>query len=232
MLEVIFFTFVGIVGFAIGRIISIVFSLLFQRQFSLDVSNAHTLIVLGSGGELRMFLLIQRLKDSILQFLGHTTEMLEIVKKLKTDKYTPRYYVVAEGDENSVNKLLQIETDKEKFKIFVIRRSRQVHQSYLSSVKTTLLSFLDCLPILIHAKPNLILTNGPGTCVPICIVAFMMKVFFYNSSCKITFIESFCRVKTLSLSGWILLYISDIFVVQWPAIKNISRKIQYFGRLT
>lgn len=158
--------------------------------------------------------------------------MLEIVKKLKTEKYKPRYYVVAEGDQNSVNKLTQIETDSSQYKIFIIRRSRQVHQSYMSSVGTTILSFLDCFPILIHTKPNVILTNGPGTCVPICIVAFMLKVFFYNSSCKIAFIESYCRVKSLSLSGWILLYLSDIFVVQWPSIKNISRKIQYFGRLT
>jgi beta-1,4-N-acetylglucosaminyltransferase len=158
--------------------------------------------------------------------------MLEIVKKLKTDRYTPRYYVVAEGDLNSLNKLSQLETDKEDFQIFTIRRSRQVHQSYLSSIKTTLISIFDCFPILIHTKPNLILVNGPGTCVPICLVSFFLKVFFIQSYCKIAFIESFCRVKSLSLSGWILLYISDIFVVQWPSIAKISRKIQYFGRLT
>lgn len=157
--------------------------------------------------------------------------MLEIVKKLKTEKYTPRFYVVAEEDQNSIEKLTQVETNKEDYTIYFIRRSRQVHQSYLSSIRTTILSILDCFPILVHAKPNLILTNGPGTCVPICLVTFMLKVFFYNSDCKITFIESYCRVKSLSLSGWILLYISDIFVVQWPSIKNISRKIHYFGRL-
>lgn len=158
--------------------------------------------------------------------------MLEIVKRLKSDRYTPRYYVVAEGDLNSLNKLSQLETDKEDFQIFTIQRSRQVHQSFLSSIRTSLIAFFDCIPILFHAKPSLILVNGPGTCVPICLVSFFMKVFFIQSYCKIAFIESFCRVKTLSLSGWILLYISDIFVVQWPSIAKISRKIQYFGRLT
>jgi beta-1,4-N-acetylglucosaminyltransferase len=158
--------------------------------------------------------------------------MLEIVKKLKTDRYTPRYYVVAEGDLNSLNKLSQLETNDEDYKIFTIRRSRQVHQSYVSSIKTTLLSIFDCIPILFHTRPHLILVNGPGTCVPICLVSFLLKVFFIHNNCKIAFIESLCRVKSLSLSGWILLYISDIFVVQWPSIIKISRKIQYFGRLT
>lgn len=161
---------------------------------------------------------------------GHTTEMIEIVKRLNFDKYSPRYYVAADGEDKSASeKLCSIEPDKV---IYMIRRSRKVHQSYVSSIFTTMQSFFDSLPIIIQLRPNLILTNGPGTCVPICIAAFMLKVFFINTSCKIAFIESYCRVKSLSLSGWILLYISDIFVVQWPAIKNISRKIQYFGRLT
>lgn len=163
---------------------------------------------------------------------GHTTEMLEIVKKLKIDKYTPRSYIVAENDQNSMDKLLEIEKDRSDFKIYTITRSRKVHQSYLSSVGTTIASIFNCIPLLMHARPDLILSNGPGTCVPICLVAFLFKVFYINSRCKIAFIESFCRVKTLSLSGWILLYLTDIFVVQWPKISKVSRKVMYFGRLT
>lgn len=158
--------------------------------------------------------------------------MLEIVKKLKTDKYNPRFYVVAENDQNSVDKLMTIEKDKDEYKIYMISRSRKVHQSFLSSVFTTLKSIVDCMPLLMHARPDLILCNGPATCVPVCLVAFLFKVFYINNRCKIAFIESYCRVKSLSLSGWILLYLSDIFVVQWPKISKISRKILYFGRLT
>lgn len=158
--------------------------------------------------------------------------MLEIVKKLKSDKYTPRYYVVADNDQNSVDKLLAIEKDPSDYKIYMITRSRKVHQSYISSVATTLRSFISCIPLLMHAQPDLILSNGPATCVPVCLVAFIFKVFYINSRCKIAFIESYCRVKTLSLSGWILLYLTDIFVVQWPKISKLSRKVLYFGRLT
>lgn len=164
--------------------------------------------------------------------LGHTTEMLEIVKKLKPDKYTPRFYIVAKNDQNSVDKLMALETNPDDYKIYMITRSRNVHQSYLSSLFTTCKSLLDCIPLLMHAQPDLILSNGPATCVPVCLVAFLFKVFYINSRCKIAFIESYCRVKSLSLSGWILLYLTDIFIVQWPKISKVSRKVLYFGRLT
>ncbi|KAG5670556.1 hypothetical protein PVAND_000810 [Polypedilum vanderplanki] len=178
----------------------------------LNVSAARTMIILGSG--------------------GHTTEMLEVVKKLNNERYTPRLYVVAEGDQNSVDRLLEIEKEGGDYKIYTITRSRKVHQSYKSSIITTLKSAYECLILLLHSRPDLILANGPATCVPVCVVAFFLKVFYINGSCKIAYIESYCRVKSLSLSGKILLYLTDIFVVQWPDISKISRKILYFGRLT
>lgn len=162
---------------------------------------------------------------------GHTTEMVEIVKKLKAERYTPRFYIVAEQDQNSVDKLMAIETDKSDCKIYMITRSRKVHQSYVSSLFTTLRSMLNCIPLLMHASPDLILCNGPATCVPVCLIAFLFKVFYINSRCKIAFVESYCRVKSLSLSGWILLYLTDIFVVQWPKLSKISRKISFFWQI-
>ena len=40
----------AVVGFAIGRVISLVVSQLFRQRFDLNVKAARTLIVLGSGG--------------------------------------------------------------------------------------------------------------------------------------------------------------------------------------
>ncbi|CAO1430830.1 unnamed protein product [Diamesa hyperborea] len=208
----IFLIFAGIVGFAIGRVISLIVGSLFMQKRNVISSTARTLIVLGSG--------------------GHTTEMLEIVKKLNFQKYTPRLYVVAENDQNSVDKLLAIEKDKSDYKIYPITRSRNVKQSYSSSIKTTLVAIMKCIPLVFHLKPDLILCNGPGTCIPICFVSYLFKIFYINYNCKIAFIESFCRVKSLSLSGKMLLYFTDIFVVQWPKISKISKKVLYFGRLT
>ncbi|XP_055297351.1 UDP-N-acetylglucosamine transferase subunit ALG14 homolog [Sitodiplosis mosellana] len=174
-----------------------------------------TLIVLGSG--------------------GHTAEMMTIVKQLNKKNYSPRYYILASTDSTSESKVLDFEeptTSKNDYEIFRIKRSRHVGQSYLTSVFTTIQSIWQCIPLIYQVQPDLVLCNGPGTCVPICLIAFMLKVIgAINVQCKIVFIESFCRVKTVSLSGKILVWISDSFVVQWPQLVNFSPKTKYFGRL-
>lgn len=176
---------------------------------------ARTLIVLGSG--------------------GHTAEMLTIVKQLNRRNYSPRHYILASTDSTSESRVLNIEeptTSKNDYEIFRINRSRHVGQSYLTSVITTLRSIWQCIPLVYHLQPDLVLCNGPGTCVPICLIAFMLKVFgAINVQSKIVFVESYCRVKTVSLSGKILVWIADSFVVQWPQIANFTPNSRYFGRL-
>ncbi|XP_055370954.1 UDP-N-acetylglucosamine transferase subunit ALG14 homolog [Condylostylus longicornis] len=173
---------------------------------------ARTLIVLGSG--------------------GHTAEMVEIVKNLDKTKYTPRVYVVANTDKTSKNKIKNIEealSDKS-FELYEIHRSREVKQNYFSSVFSTLLAILSAFPLIYKIQPDLVLCNGPGTCVPICLVAFLFrKMHIIPKSCKIVFLESYCRVNTISLTGKILLHIVDMFVVQWPQLE--SGKTQYLGKL-
>ncbi|XP_055631726.1 UDP-N-acetylglucosamine transferase subunit ALG14 homolog [Toxorhynchites rutilus septentrionalis] len=182
---------------------------------------AKTMIVMGSG--------------------GHTAEMLQIVEGLDFTKYTPRQYVIAAADKTSVVKVIDVEVRREPdlakqdYEIVAITRSRHVQQSYFCSVFTTLTAISNSIPVVVRSRPDLILTNGPGTCVPICLVAFLTKLFFYNRNCKIVFVESFCRVRSLSLSGKILLWITDLFVVQWPGLVKGSgdgRKVEYFGRLS
>lgn len=183
--------------------------------------HVKTMIVMGSG--------------------GHTAEMLQIVEGLDFAKYTPRQYVIATADKTSVVKVIDVEVRREQdlakqdYEIVAITRSRHVQQSYFSSIFTTLAAIGNSIPVVLRSRPDLILTNGPGTCVPICLVAFLAKLFFYNRNCKIVFVESYCRVKSLSLSGKILLWITDLFVVQWPGLAQSSgdgRKVEYFGRLS
>ncbi|XP_058812473.1 UDP-N-acetylglucosamine transferase subunit ALG14 homolog [Topomyia yanbarensis] len=182
--------------------------------------SVKTMIVMGSG--------------------GHTAEMLQIVEQLDLAKYSPRLYVLAAADKTSVVKVIDVEVRREpdlarrNYEIVAITRSRHVQQNYFSSIFTTLTAIINSIPVVLRTRPDLILTNGPGTCVPICLVAFLAKLFFVNSNCKIVFIESFCRVKSLSLSGQILLWITDLFVVQWPGLveNGVGRKVEYFGRLS
>lgn len=170
-----------------------------------------TLIVLGSG--------------------GHTTEMLALVKELSEEKYSPRTYVLASSDEMSRKRVLEQEAEAKDYEVISIYRSRRVGQSYVTSVFTTIQSTLQCFPLVLRIRPDLVLCNGPGTCVPICLVAYLLKMLFICTHTKIVFIESYCRVKTISLSGKILKYFVDLFIVQWPELSATCKDSIYLGKL-
>lgn len=135
---------------------------------------------------------------------GHTAEMLKLVQNLNSVNYSPRIYIMASTDTSSEVKIHQIEETclsrnrPDCYEIIKIPRSRNVGQSYVTSVFTTVFSLLASLPVMLK-QPELIICNGPGTCIPICIVGFMMRVLCLTNT-RIVFVESICRVKTLSLS--------------------------------
>ncbi|XP_018574620.1 UDP-N-acetylglucosamine transferase subunit ALG14 homolog [Anoplophora glabripennis] len=168
---------------------------------------------------------------------GHTTEMLKLIETLDFIKYSPRYYIIASNDVTSARKVEDLEHIKRKYirkepdyRIYRIPRSRDVKQSYITSTFTTLYSILYSIPLVLQTMPDLILCNGPGTCIPICGLAFLLKII-YIADTRVVFIESFCRTKTFSLTGRILMYFADNFLVQWPSLKRKLRRSEYIGQL-
>ena len=157
---------------------------------------------------------------------GHTTEMARAVNGLDFGRYRPRTYVVAETDSISPHKVAAIEqahsgTGAGTGTHFVrtIPRSREVGQSWLTTIWTTLIAFLFSLRLVWRERPDVILCNGPGTCVPICIAARIVRLLQWREM-KVVFIESIARVTSLSLSAQILRHFVDVFVVQWPELKH------------
>ncbi|KFU96450.1 UDP-N-acetylglucosamine transferase subunit ALG14, partial [Chaetura pelagica] len=162
---------------------------------------------------------------------GHTTEILRLLSCL-SESYSPRHYVFADSDKMSEAKIRSFEQktfSNSQFTLHRIPRSREVRQSWTSSVVTTLYSILHSLHLTNKLKPDLILCNGPGTCVPVCISALLLGLLIKRAI--IVYVESICRVETLSLSGKILYYFSDYFIVQWPALKEKYPKSVYLGRI-
>jgi len=106
--------------------------------------------------------------------------------------------------------------------IYKIPRAREVGQSYLSSIFTTLHSLLSSFKLILlqpATRPDLLLINGPGTCLPIAFWTFAARILGLSRG-RIVFCESFCRVQSLSLTGYILhsLGIVDLFLVHWPEL--------------
>lgn len=182
-------------------------------RFNYEKNTLRTILCIGSG--------------------GHTTELLRIVKNLDSNKYEPRLYIVADNDFSSEVKIRNAEKSEIHTTHIITRipRSRNVNQSYLSSVFSTLFSTLYTIPVVYKFKPNVVLCNGPGTCIPVCVVAFILRCFFIVD-CRIIFVESICRVRTMSLTGKILQFFADIVIVQWPQLRDVCFRSMYFGRLT
>ena len=174
-------------------------------------SPCRTMVVLGSG--------------------GHTAEMLRLLAGLRTDNYQPRVYVAAVGDQMSVKKAGEFEARlNSEADVRRIPRARKVQQSYFTSVFSTLYSFACSFSVVWGVWPDLILCNGPGTCIPLCAVAYLIT-FTGLHNVKIVYIESICRVQALSLSGKLLYYFADNLVVQWPELQQKYSRTSYLGRI-
>jgi len=134
-----------------------------------------TVVVLGSG--------------------GHTTEILQLLQSLNPSYYTPLTFIVAQTDTTSLKRVEAAASAHRRHPdaVHSIPRSREVGQSYSTSVATTIWSLIYTLSLMMKLRPGLLLCNGPGTCLPIAVWTFVGRVLGLWEG-KIVFCESFCRV--------------------------------------
>lgn len=181
--------------------------------------------------------------------------MMTLINHLDTLKFTPRNYIVTDGDNLSSLKVIQFEKQSD-FSITSIPRARSVGQSFISSIPTTSFCFMKCMLLFTTIKADLVLMNGPGTCIPITIALLLKRViinsihhnnlpcslisclilissseYCFGAKCRIVYVESFARVRTLSLTGKIMYRLADNFLVQWPELKALCPKVDYIGTI-
>jgi len=75
------------------------------------------------------------------------------------------------------------------------------------------------------------LANGPGTCVPIVLSAWILKVIGYLPHCYIALSESYACVNHPSLTTKLLYPIVNDLFVQWPNLLTRYPKAIYSGRV-
>ena len=202
-----------------------------SQKLKRESDGAKLLVVIGSG--------------------GHTAEMVHILRSFLSDEkktkkrddfsnvFPKREYIFAVSDTTSVAKVERFEREEVQggtngeYRNHFVPRAREVGQSYFTSVFTTLLAFWHSWRVYWKTKPDAILTNGPGTCVPVILACFLGKVFGYNSACKVMYVESVARTRRMSLSGRLCygLRLADVVFVMWPELKEKYPRSRYCGRI-
>ncbi len=79
-----------------------------------------------------------------------------------------------------------------------------------------------CYQILCKEKPSVIISTGAAVG---CIACFLGKFL----GAKVIWIDSITNVERLSLSGRMVRYIADLFLVQWPELATKYKRVEYAG---
>lgn len=142
-----------------------------------------------------------------------------------------------------------------KYDIVTVPRAREIHQGLLTSPISSLKCALACRSVLLqqvdvhftnddHHRnarkvdfPDVILCNGPATATILVFTSILMRLFNVQgcstrNKMRTIYVESWARVRQLSLSGRLLKGAVDRFLVQWPQLeKNVGGRAEYLGVL-
>jgi beta-1,4-N-acetylglucosaminyltransferase len=145
----------------------------------------------------------------------------------------------------------RIDMDMGTWDIKVVPRARKIHQPLYTTPFSSLWCLIGCLRALYSTSspskaapfdyPDVIITNGPATAVMVILAASVLKFLGVAPlwKMKTIYVESWARVKTLSLSGKVLLRLGacDRFLVQWEVLakaingNGARKKVEWAGFL-
>jgi beta-1,4-N-acetylglucosaminyltransferase len=176
---------------------------------SASSSPLRTLVVLGSG--------------------GHTGEMFRLLRSVDRTKFSPLLYCHASNDPMSAQKAVAFEnstslpsssTGSSKKNppsssstsssglplgaadfLFSVPRARKVHQSYFTSIFTTLWALFCSVSLVLKTRPQVVITNGPGTCVPVLFLTIIFrKLGLLDKGCQTIYVERYTIFTFLLIS--------------------------------
>ena len=213
-------------------------------------SPVHLLIILGSGGH----------TAEMISMLDKATTPFSQTSPTQTFDWTAithRTWIVSSGDSFSATRAEQFEAAHEAssgksksnssnkspksstYSIISVPRARKIHQPLLTTPISALQCLWTCLLLLVkseHGYPDLILANGPATATILVFASVLLRFFDFkgvNSRGKMRtiYVESWARVKKLSLSGRLLCFVADRVLVQWEQLHGVQGRGEYLGVL-
>ena len=142
---------------------------------------------------------------------GHLDEL----KQLCFEKYD--YSIITE--KTQATKYLKKEYNNKAH--FLIYGTRITPVTYFFIL---LFNFFISLYLFIKINPEIIVTTGTHTAVPMCYIAKLFRK-------KVIWIETFANRNSRTLAGRLVYKIADTFVVQWEEMKELYPKAVYWGSI-
>lgn len=112
------------------------------------------------------------------------------------------------------------------YRVFYTRKQYETHTKLAIYFREMLLIIklaITILWILIKEKPNLIVSTGGGSTIPLIYWGKILGI-------KLIYIESLARVNSPSLTGRLVYPVTDIFLVQWESMLQFYKKAKFWGR--
>jgi UDP-N-acetylglucosamine:LPS N-acetylglucosamine transferase len=82
--------------------------------------------------------------------------------------------------------------------------------------------FLRCLRVVLKERPCVVISSGAAAGCMVCFLARALRA-------KIIWIDSITNVERISLSGRMVRWIADLFLVQWPDLASRYKRVEFVG---
>jgi UDP-N-acetylglucosamine:LPS N-acetylglucosamine transferase len=105
---------------------------------------------------------------------------------------------------------------RQRGKVYVVGECNRQHPIRVAKV------LLRCIKAVLRERPNVVISTGAAVG---CIVCFLGKLV----GAKVLWVDSITNVEQISLSGRMVRYISDLFLVQWPELAERYKNVEYVG---
>lgn len=79
-----------------------------------------------------------------------------------------------------------------------------------------------CIKIMVKEKPDVVLSTGAAAGCMLCLLGKLLGA-------KVIWIDSITNVERISLSGRMVRYVADLFLVQWPELAGQYKKVEFVG---
>ena len=83
---------------------------------------------------------------------------------------------------------------------------------------------LNCIRIVFKENFGIVISTGAAAG---CLICFLGKI----KGAKVIWIDSITNVERISLSGRMVRYIADLFLVQWPELVEKYENVEYEGAI-